>query len=67
MADVADDILITLSLKKAIVFRYKLPELMMTLLNDAALVLIPEYTMTSSNGNIFRVTGHLCFLWFAPE
>ena len=24
------------------------------------LITLFEYTMTSSNGNIFRVTGHLC-------
>ena len=40
--------------------------LMENLTNEALIILTPEHMMTSSNGNIFRVTGHLCGEFTGP-
>ena len=39
---------------------------MENLTNEALIILTPEHMMTSSNGNIFRVTGHLCGEFTGP-
>ena len=43
-----------------------LPELMLTQFSDAYMLHYREIMMTSWNGNIFRVTGHLCGEFTGP-